>query len=382
MEESGRKYLTGSILLSRNEDGSAPEEYHIKSVIGEGGSTVCYEAARTRKDGIVETGKLKEFYPVDSVVGNQAWYYSLERLANGQLVPGAGTVRKFGEMCQDYLSTYRLLRKVMADNPKNEILKGYIQHGEVLYGCMAGEGAQNGGAEELAHRRPTVYIWSPGVPGKGFDLYLSEIRKDPAKQPESWLQNILCVVDNLTDCIKALHTAGLMHMDIKPSNFLVQYDSDFEIKPNNISLFDINTLCSIDSEYLRASGSEGYCAPEVLRGRADNRSDIYSIGAMLFNAIVIVKDIPDGLYRDAFYPCIDQLVKHSALFLASETNSDAALMSRLCGILERCLAKDPRKRYQSCSELKADLEKARQRLTRMLWTPVEKVQRDYPSLPW
>ena len=45
MEESGRKYLTGSILLSRNEDGSAPEEYHIKSVIGEGGSTVCYEAA-------------------------------------------------------------------------------------------------------------------------------------------------------------------------------------------------------------------------------------------------------------------------------------------------------------------------------------------------
>lgn len=120
----------------------------------------------------------------------------------------------------------------------------------------------------------------------------------------------------------------------------------------------------------------------MLRGRADNRSDIYSIGAMLFNAIVIVKDIPDGLYRDAFYPCIDQLVKHSALFLASETNSDAALMSRLCGILGRCLAKDPRKRYQSCSELKADLEKARQRLTRMLWTPVEKVQRDYPSLPW
>ena len=50
-------------------------------------------------------------------------------------------------------------------------------------------------------------------------------------------------------------SSDLMHMDIKPSNFLVQYDSDFEIKPNNISLFDINTLCSVDSEYLRPDSS-------------------------------------------------------------------------------------------------------------------------------
>ena len=385
MEESGREYLTGSIMLSRNEDGSSPEEYFIKSVIGEGGSTVCYEATRTLKDGIVETGKLKEFYPVDSVVGNQAWYYSLERLPNGQLVPGVGTVRKFDEMCKDYLSTYKLLRKVMVDNPKNEILKGYIQHGEILYGCINQKNAttpksslafkkkkSSDALEELYFRNPTVYIWSPGVPGKGFDLYLAEIKKNPAKHPEKRLQDILCVMDALVDCIKALHTAGLMHMDIKPSNFLVQYDSDFEIKPNNISLFDINTLCSVESEYLRVSGTEGFCAPEVARGKADNRSDIYSIGAMLFNAIVITKDIPDGLYYDFYYSSIDQLVKHSELFQVSETNSDVALMSRLCKILEKCLAKDPRKRYQSCSELKTDLDKARQRLIKMLWTPVEK----------
>lgn len=384
MEEPGRKYLTGSIMLSRNEDGSSPEEYFIKSVIGEGGSTVCYEATRTLKDGIVETGKLKEFYPVDSVVGNQAWYYSLERLPNGQLVPGAGTVRKFGEMCKDYLSTYKLLRKVMVDNPKNEILKGYIQHGEILYGCMNQENTAAPKSslafwkkksadtlEEVDLRKPTVYIWSPGVPGKGFDLYLTEIRENPAKNAEKRLQAILSVMDEVTDCIKALHTAGLMHMDIKPSNFLVQYDSDFAIKPNNISLFDINTLCSVDSEYLRVSGTEGFCAPEVKKGKADNRSDIYSIGAMLFNAIVITKDIPDGLYRDFYFSSIDQLVKHSALFLTSETNSDVVLMSRLCKILEKCLAKDPKKRYQSCSELRVDLKKVIDRLDIMLRTPVQ-----------
>lgn len=389
MEESGRKYLTGTIMLSRNEDGSSPEEYFIKSVIGEGGSTVCYEATRTLKGGIVETGKLKEFYPVDSVIGNQDWYYSLERLPNGQLIPGAGTIRKFDEMCKDYLSTYKLLRKVMVDNPKNEILKSYIQHGEILYGCMGREQAVSPksqwpfsflkkrnaeSAEVNDNRKSTVYIWSPGVPGKGFDVYLSEIRKKPSIKPEARLKDILTVMNALIDCIKALHTAGLMHMDIKPSNFLVQYDSDFEIKPNNISLFDINTLCSVDSDLICVSGTEGFCAPEVVKGKADNRSDIYSIGAMLFNALVITKDIPDGLYRDFYYSSIDQLVKHSALFASSETNSDAALMSRICRILEKCLAKEPKKRYQSCTELKEDLEKAITRLTKMLWTPVEKNQ--------
>lgn len=389
MEESGRKCLTGSIMLSRNEDGSSPEEYLIKSVIGEGGSTVCYEAVRMLKDGTAETGKLKEFYPVDSVVGNHAWYYSLERLPNGQLVPGAGTVRKFDEMCKDYLSTYKLLKKVMVDNPVNEILKGYIQQGEILYGCMEQESttvskspfafwkkkSEKKAADALIDvnfRKPTVYIWSPGVPGKGFDLYLKEIRKNPEKKSEDKLRIILSVMDVLTDCVKALHTAGLMHMDIKPSNFLLQYNSDFEIRPNTISLFDINTLCSVESEYLRVSGTKGFCAPEVAKGKADNRSDIYSIGATLFNAIVITEDIPDGLYRDLYYSNISQLVKHSALFLASETNSDVALMSKLCKILQKCLDKDPRKRYQSCSELKLDLKKTIDRLDTMLKASVKK----------
>lgn len=364
MEETGRNYLTGSILLSRSEDGSSPDKYEVRDVIGEGGATVCYEATRTLKNGFVETGKLKEFYPADFVVGRRARYYSLERLPDGQLIPKAGTIRKFDEMCRDYLNSYRILWEVMRDNPENEILKNYIQHGEILYGCMEGENPDG-------DCHPTVYVWSPGMPGKGFDIYLDEGKKNPGYKPESRLEDILHVLIELTDCIKALHTAGLLHMDIKPSNFLIQYDSDFEIKSNNISLFDINTLCSVDSDYPSMVGTEGYCAPEVLKGRADNRSDIYSLGAMLFHALVITKDIPDGLYRDFYYPSIGMLVKNSELFLASEINSDPTLMSRICKILEKCLAKSPRKRYQSCSELKADLIKARDRLNKIKYAPAK-----------
>ena len=187
MDTAGRNYLTGSILLSRDEDGNFPEEYFIKSVIGEGGSSVCYEAARRLPDGGEETGKLKEFYPADSVSGDRTWYYSLERLPDGQLVPGEGTTKKFREMCEDYLGTYRLMKKVMADNPENEVLKNYIQHGEILYGCR----------EKYARddRKPTVYIWSSGVAGKGFDTYLAEVRENPSYRPEERLRDILCVMN-------------------------------------------------------------------------------------------------------------------------------------------------------------------------------------------
>ncbi len=359
---NGRNYLTGSIYLSRSEDKSSSEVYYIKAIVGEGGSAVCYEAERKLENGIVETGKLKEFYPMDSVTKNQSWYYSLKRLSNNQLVAQEGKTEKFREECEDYIHTYKLLKKVMADNPENEVLKNYIQHGEVLYGCA--------GKEEGVY--PTVYIWSPGMLGKSFDLYLREVKKNPLNRPEERLRDILSVIDAVTDCVKALHTAGLLHMDIKPSNFLVPYDSDFSIKPNQISLFDINTLCSVESEFFRMVGTRGYSAPEVMRGRADNRSDLYSIGAMLFYAIVIVKEIPDGLYQDKYYGRIDQLVRNSELFLASEVNSDAMLMSEICKILEKCLARNPRKRYQSCTDLREDLSKVRRRLNKMLWRPVKK----------
>ena len=120
MKTTERTYLKGSVWLYRDENGSFAEEYRIRSVIGEGGSSVCYEAARRLSDGGEETGKLKEFYPVDEAAGDGVWCESLKRLPDGQLIPEPGMDARFGRMCRDYLDTYRLLRNVMADHPENK----------------------------------------------------------------------------------------------------------------------------------------------------------------------------------------------------------------------------------------------------------------------
>lgn len=371
MGEDHRIYLTGSILLSRSPDGRSPDKYTVHSVVGTGSSSICYEATRVRPDGTIETGKLKEFYPCETE-GN---FYALERLPNGQLIPGCGTVRKFKAMRDNYRHAYDLLSEAIKEDSRNEVLKSYIQQGEFLYGCPAADtertsllGKFFGSMADLriaeASVHPTVYFWSPGFSGKSFETYLDELREAPAQRPEKKLHEILSVMVSLTDCIKALHTAGLLHLDIKPSNFMLLYDSDFHVRPDSISLYDINTLHHYNEkkEELMVVGTKGYHAPESIK---NDLSDIYSIGATLFRAVVISKDIPDGLYQDRFYSHIPMLIKGSTLF-ESVVNSDAALLSRICSILQKCLASSPYKRYPCCDDLKADLEAAIRQLDILL----------------
>lgn len=371
MGEDHRIYLTGSILLSRSPDGRSPDKYTVHSVVGTGSSSICYEATRVRPDGTIEAGKLKEFYPCETE-GN---FYALERLPNGQLIPGCGTVRKFKAMRDNYRHAYDLLSEAIKEDSRNEVLKSYIQQGEFLYGCPAADtkrtsllGKFFGSMADLriaeASVHPTVYFWSPGFSGKSFETYLDELREAPAQRPEKKLHEILSVMVSLTDCIKALHTAGLLHLDIKPSNFMLLYDSDFHVRPDSISLYDINTLHHYNEkkEELMVVGTKGYHAPESIK---NDLSDIYSIGATLFRAVVISKDIPDGLYQDRFYSHIPMLIKGSALF-ESVVNSDAALLSRICSILQKCLASSPYKRYPCCDDLKADLEEAIRQLDILL----------------
>ena len=354
MEESKRVLLERgqSIHLAIDTNGNGTQEFIVQSVIGAGGSSVCYDAIRVR-DGL--PGKLKEFYPIDAVTGSREWYYSLERCADGQLIPKGGTIRKFNEMCEDYLSTYATLNQVMVDNPQNQVLKNYIQNGEVLYGIAAEKASTS--IPSSRQFGATVYIWSPGIMGQGFDEYLMDVRKNPSQNANFKLRDILNTIYTLTDCIRALHTAGLMHLDIKPSNFLVPFDSKNGINTNSVSLFDINTLYSVSSDVPRMAGTEGFRAPEVFRGKADNRSDIYSIGAMLFNALVILDDIPDGIYRDDYYQDIDRMVKHSALI--KHSTASTKLVSLIANIIKKCLARNPGDRYSSCSNLLDCLESAK-----------------------
>jgi len=328
-----------SIHVSRKPSGLNAEKLTILSNVGEGGSMVAYRAEYEKKRGIV-----KELYPSN---------ITLNRAKNNQLTAtNESASNRFVEMRSDFVDVYDALEKIKKENHDNEILNNFIPSSVILYGCPDKNASVT-----------SIYVWMPDNKiGVVFKEYVEKVRKQPKKLSVHKLYNIIDTMITLTVCIKAMHSAGLLHLDIKPSNFLVPYDGSFNINTSAISLFDIDTIYSIHCNIPKMSGTDGYMAPEAKIGKAENRSDIYSIGATLFNAIIICDEINDGRYRQEYYYQIDDLARNSALMNASTLNSNIYLQSALARILKKCLAQKTRGRYSCCGDLIEDLKKAKEYL--------------------
>nr|WP_246543164.1 hypothetical protein [Fusibacter paucivorans] len=256
---------------------------------------------------------------------------------------------RYRQLCDDFAEVYQTLESIKCGKEtreSHEILNNYIPAYKILYGYT------NDVTEQAS-----VYVWTPDdKEGQTFDQYLEYIKENPNQSPATKIFNTIKVITTITDGIKALHTAGLLHLDIKPSNFLALHDSNLEINPYAISMFDLNTLYKVDSDYKTIAGTLGYRAPEVARGEADNRSDIYAIGAMLFNALIIIDGLENEPYCDAYYKNIDDFVKSSKLLNNSEYSQNIYFRTKLSHILKMALNPNADNRYSCCEYVIEDLE--------------------------
>jgi eukaryotic-like serine/threonine-protein kinase len=146
-----------------------------------------------------------------------------------------------------------------------------------------------------------------------------------------------------------VHEQGWIHRDIKPDNFLVSADDDVKLIDFALAEKKKTGLARFLSGRGKVQGTRSYMSPEQIRGRSlDERSDIYSFGCTMFEAL-------GGRPPYTGSSTNDLLNKHLRNQPPSLEAINRNVSSEFSNLIKRTLAKEKEDRPQSMTEFLRDM---------------------------
>jgi serine/threonine-protein kinase len=201
--------------------------------------------------------------------------------------------------------------------------------------------------EEFSAEDPNLsvpYIVMECVEGRTLRDILREGRKI---LPERALE----IIASVLSALDYSHRAGIIHRDIKPANVMLTPSGDVKVMDFGIARAVSDTSATM-TQTAAVVGTAQYLSPEQARGeQVDARSDLYSTGCLLYELLTgrppFVGDSPVAV---AYQHVREEAPPPSPIDPEISTAIDAITM--------KALAKRVEDRYQSASEMRADIERA------------------------
>ncbi len=157
----------------------------------------------------------------------------------------------------------------------------------------------------------------------------------------------IAIAKQVCEGLSEAHRIGVVHRDLKPSNIMID-------REGNAKIMDFGIARSLSGKGITGVGvmigTPEYMSPEQVESKEiDQRSDIYSLGVILYE--MVTGQVPfDG---DTPYSIG---VKHKSEMPRNPKEINPQISDDLNGVILKCLEKDKEKRFQSAGELKNELE--------------------------
>jgi serine/threonine-protein kinase len=164
-------------------------------------------------------------------------------------------------------------------------------------------------------------------------------------------ERALEITSSVLDALDYSHRAGIIHRDIKPANVMLTPNGDVKVMDFGIARAIADSSATM-TQTAAVVGTAQYLSPEQARGeQVDARSDLYSTGCLLFELLTgrppFVGDSPVSV---AYQHVREEAVAPSTI--------DPEISPAIDAITLKALAKPVDQRYQSASEMRADITRA------------------------
>jgi serine/threonine protein kinase len=163
----------------------------------------------------------------------------------------------------------------------------------------------------------------------------------------------ISIAKQICEGLSEAHKAGVVHRDLKPNNIMIDREGE-------VRIMDFGIARSLESKGLTGSGvmigTPEYMSPEQVEAKeVDQRSDIYSLGVILYEMVT-------GRVPFEGDTALSIAMKHKGESPKDPKEYNAQITDELSRLVLKCLEKDKDKRYQGADNVWAELERLEQGL--------------------